>query len=491
MLRLTKYSLIKTVGFITAMTLIPVAITEAADGDLSEYTNLLKAMYFFDYFDDKKNKKGKYELNGKFENEIENYRRILAKKDPRYKNAEVLTLGGEVKKFFKANLKPIYPGGKFRYMGENTQVFVDTAVEVNEIILEQMASKVDMGDINFKLDRNYMYSRNMSKKRKTRKLYGKYNIHKFNNRRLANEAIANNNNIALTMIQIESQENLEREMKSMGINIDKEFLENNRNEQMRNVISELTESIDSKVDNTVLIDKVQEYETFVKESELKPNKTIEDKAEESKKEIAIKKIMAETLINRLQNEKELSEEKMQEEMKNIIEGNNINVFSEEQIDDIQNIAKQQIANMYNDEIISRKNEIENSVNYVAESATTEEKKKVEELKNKKIEELTIGDLKALKKNRVKSYVEQDRIIENIKLYNTANANLGKQGVSESDLAQYFFDKGNEKYNEKTHKKILKAYNKANRKKSKIEKRREQAVESANKAEGKKKNTNNK
>ena len=41
------------------MTLIPVAITEAADGDLSEYTNLLKAMYFFDYFDDKKNKKDK------------------------------------------------------------------------------------------------------------------------------------------------------------------------------------------------------------------------------------------------------------------------------------------------------------------------------------------------------------------------------------------------------------------------------------------------
>jgi len=326
----------------------------------------------------------------------------------------------------------------------------------------------------------------MSKKRKTRKLYGKYNIHKFNNRRLANEAIANNNNIALTMIQIESQENLEREMKSMGINIDKEFLENNRNEQMRNVISELTESIDSKVDNAVLIDKVQEYETFVKESELKPNKTIEDKAEESKKEIAIKKIMAETLINRLQNEKELSEEKMQKEMKNIIEGNNINVFSKEQIDDIQNIAKQQIANMYNDEIISRKNEIENSVNYVAESSTTEEKKKVEELKNKTIEELTIGDLKALKKNRVKSYIEQDRIIENIKLYNTANANLGKQGVSESDLAQYFFDKGNEKYNEKTHKKILKAYSEANKKKVKIDRRREQAVKSANQTEGEQK-----
>ena len=78
-------------------------------------------------------------------------------------------------------------------------------------------------------------------------------------------------------------------------------------------------------------------------------------------------------------------------MKNIVEGNNINVFSKEQIDDIQNIAKQQIANMYNDEIISRKNEIENSVNYVAESSTTEEKQKVKELKNKTIEELTIGD----------------------------------------------------------------------------------------------------
>ena len=59
MLRLTKYSLIKTVGLLTAISLIPVAITEAADGDLSEYTNLLKAMYFFDYYDDKKKKKGK------------------------------------------------------------------------------------------------------------------------------------------------------------------------------------------------------------------------------------------------------------------------------------------------------------------------------------------------------------------------------------------------------------------------------------------------
>ena len=191
-----------------------------------------------------------------------------------------------------------------------------------------MASKVDTGDIKFKLDRLYM-NRNMAKKRKTRKLYGKYNVHTYNNRRLANEAIANNNNIALTMIQIESQENLEREMKSMGINIDKEFLENNRNEQMRNVISELTESIDSKVDNTVLIDKVQEYETFVKESELKPNKTIEDKAEESKKEIAIKKIMAETLINRLQNEKELSEEMAEKKRLKQVYGDSLrNIYSE-------------------------------------------------------------------------------------------------------------------------------------------------------------------
>ena len=48
MLRLTKYSLIKTVGLLTAISLIPVAITEAADGDLSEYTNLL-IIYLFQY----------------------------------------------------------------------------------------------------------------------------------------------------------------------------------------------------------------------------------------------------------------------------------------------------------------------------------------------------------------------------------------------------------------------------------------------------------
>ena len=483
MLRLTKYSLIKTVGLLTAISLIPVAITEVADGDLSEYTNLLKAMYFFDYYDDKKKKKGKYEISGKFDKEIQNYKNILAKKDPRYKNAKVLTLSGEIKRYFKTNLKPIYPGGKFRYMGENTEVFVDTAIEVNEKILEQMASKVDTGNIKFKLDRRYM-NPNMAKKRKTRKLYGKYNVHTYNNRRLANEAIANNNNIALTMIQIESQENLEREMKSIGVNIDREFLVNNRQEEMRTIISDLTEQIDSKVDNVILIDKVQDYEKFVKESELKLNKTIEDKAEESKREIAIKKVMAETLIGRLENQKDLSEEKLKEEMKNIISGNGINAFSKEQIEDIQNMAKEKIANMYNDEVISRKNEIENSVNYISESSTTEEKRQIKELKDKKIDELTIADLKALKKNRVKSYIEQDRIIENIKLYNNANANLGTKGVSESELAKYFFDKGNEKQNKKIQKKIEKAYNKANKKKTKIERKREQAVKSAKNSKSK-------
>ena len=200
--------------------------------------------------------------------------------------------------------------------------------------------------------------------------------------------------------------------------------------------------------------------------------------------MAIKKVMAETLIGRLENQKELSEEKLKEEMKNIISGNGINAFSKEQIEDIQNMAKEKIANMYNDEVISRKNEIENSVNYISESSTTEEKRQIKELKDKKIEELTIADLKALKKNRVKSYIEQDRIIENIKLYNNANANLGTKGVSESELAKYFFDKGNEKQNKKIQKKIEKAYNKANKKKTKIERKREQAVKSAKNSKSK-------
>ena len=171
-------------------------------------------------------------------------------------------------------------------------------------------------------------------------------------------------------------------------------------------------------------------------------------------------------------------------MKNIISGNGINAFSKEQIEDIQNMAKEKIANMYNDEVISRKNEIENSVNYISESSTTEEKRQIKELKDKKIDELTIADLKELKKNRVKSYIEQDRIIENIKLYNNANANLGTKGVSESELAKYFFDKGNEKQNKKIQKKIEKAYNKANKKKTKIERKREQAVKSAKNSKSK-------
>ena len=475
MMRLTKYSLIKTMGLVTAIMLAPAAISEAADGDVSEYIEVLKAMYFFDYFDDNKKKKGKYEINEKFDKEIQNYRKILANKEARYKDADVPSITREAKKYFKSTIKPIFPGRKFRYLGENTELFVDTAVEVNEIILEQMASKVDMGDVKFKLDRVYLGTK-MAKKRNTKKLFGKHNIKKYNKRREVNEIIANNNNIALTMIQIESQENLEREMKSIGVNVEKEYLQNNRDEQMRNVISEFVEKIDSKVDNTTLIAKVEDYALFVKEAELKQNKTIEEKAEESKRELEIKKIMSETLINRVENEKELSEEKLNEEIKNIIIGNNIDIFSKEQIQEIQNMAKEKIANMYSDEVVSRKNEIEKSVNYMAESSTSEEKRKVKELKNRKIDELTIRDLKELKKNRVKAYIEQDRVIQNIKLYNIANANLGKQGVSESQLAKYFFDKGNEKYKNKVYKKVEKSNIKAKKKKNKIEERIKKSID---------------
>ena len=71
MLRLTKYSLIKTIGLVTAVMLFPAAISELADDDYSEYMDVLKAMYFFDYFDEKKNKKGKYEVNEKFDKELQ------------------------------------------------------------------------------------------------------------------------------------------------------------------------------------------------------------------------------------------------------------------------------------------------------------------------------------------------------------------------------------------------------------------------------------
>lgn len=476
MLRLTRYSLIKTLGLVTAVMLFPAAISEVADGDYSEYTEVLKAMYFFDYFDEKKNKKGKYEINEKFDKELENYKKILAKKDPKYKDARVLTFRSEAKRYFKSTLKPIFPGKKFRYFGENTQFFVDTAFEANEIILEQMNSKVDTGDIKFKLDREYIMNMSMNKKRDTKKFFSKNNIHEYNKRRVANEMISDNINMALTMVQIESQENLEREMKSLGVKVDKEFLLKNREEQMREVISKFEEQIDSKVDNVMLINQVEEYKNFVKETELKSTKTLDDKAEENRREMAIKKVMTETLINRLENEKGLSEEKLKEEMNNIIKGNNIDILSKQQIEDIQNMAKEQIANMYKDEVNSRKSEIDNAVNYMAQSATSEEKRRVTELKDKKVNELTIGELKSLKKNRVKAYIEQDRIIENIKLYNTANANLGPKGVSESDLAKYFFNNGNEKKAKKAYKKAFKSGVKAEKNKDKIEKRRKKSLD---------------
>ena len=200
LLRITKHSFIKTFGWIVAILASPIALAEAADGDTSEYREMLRLLYFFDYKDDKGEDHGKFEIDDAYKKAIEDYRKILIKKDPaKYKNAEILTPKGEIRKFF----------------GANTEIYVDTVIETNEIILNMMDQRVDMGNIKFKLSKNYMPLTSGSVRNNTRRYQSKANINIYNNRRRMNQAMAENENIALTMMQIETQENLEREMKAL------------------------------------------------------------------------------------------------------------------------------------------------------------------------------------------------------------------------------------------------------------------------------------
>lgn len=269
------------------------------------------------------------------------------------------------------------------------------------------------------------------------------------------------------------------------MNVDKTFLETHRVEEMREIINKMTQEIDSKVDNQKLIDSVDDYNKFMKDSSQKTNKTLEETAEEMKIKKAINKLMADAIINRLEDSKELSDEKIKEETDNLIKGNNITGLSKEQLEEVQALAKKQIKDMYEVELESRKEQLEGGFKYEANTATKEEKEKVNELRNKDLQDLTISELKTLKKNRVKSYIEQDRILQNMKLYNTANANLGKKGISQSELAEHFFNKKKEeklKENKKPKNKVFKLFRSAEEKKAKIEKiRTRMAREAANTA----------
>ena len=280
------------------------------------------------------------------------------------------------------------------------------------------------------------------------------------------------------------------------MNVDKTFLETHRVEEMREIINKMTQEIDSKVDNQKLIDSVDDYNKFMKDSSQKANKTLEETAEEMKIKKAINKLMADAIINRLEDSKELSDEKIKEETDNLIKGNNITGLSKEQLEEVQALAKKQIKDMYEVELESRKEQLEGGFKYEANTATKEEKEKVNELRNKDLQDLTISELKTLKKNRVKSYIEQDRILQNMKLYNTANANLGKKGISQSELAEHLFNKKKEeklKENKKPKNKVFKLFRSAEEKKAKIEKiRTRMAREAANTANSwnTKNNTNN-
>ena len=280
------------------------------------------------------------------------------------------------------------------------------------------------------------------------------------------------------------------------MNIDKTFLETHRVEEMREIINKMTQEIDSKVDNQKLIDSVDDYNKFMKDSSQKANKTLEETAEEMKRKKAINKLMADAIINRLEDSKELSDEKIKEETQNLITGNNITGLSKEQLEEVQALAKKQIKDMYEVELESRKEQLEGGFKYEANTATKEEKEKVNELRDKDLQDLTISELKTLKKNRVKSYIEQDRILQNMKLYNTANANLGKKGISQSELAEHFFNRKKEeklKENKKPKNKVFKLFRSAEEKKAKIEKiRTRMAREAANTSNSwnTKNNTNN-
>ena len=280
------------------------------------------------------------------------------------------------------------------------------------------------------------------------------------------------------------------------MNVDKTFLETHRVEEMREIINKMTQEIDSKVDNQKLVDSVDDYNKFMKDSSQKANKTLEETAEEMKRKKAINKLMADAIINRLEDSKELSDEKIKEETNNLITGNNITGLSNEQLEEVQALAKKQIKDMYEVELESRKEQLEGGFKYEANTATKEEKETVNELRDKDLQDLTISELKTLKKNRVKSYIEQDRILQNMKLYNTANANLGKKGISQSELAEHFFNKKKEeklKENKKPKNKVFKLFRSAEEKKAKIEKiRTRMAREAANTANNwnTKNNTNN-
>lgn len=234
----------------------------------------------------------------------------------------------------------------------------------------------------------------------------------------ANKAIAKVQEMKLLMLQIDAETRLQETLQEMGYSIDKSFLESTRKEDIDKVIDRVEgRTFARKVTHAEMATKVSELErvkkeinTIYKEDQISRDisigKAVDDMAD----------IVADKAIERMSSIKlsEVNEAKVQEIVDKLLSDNSVfDQLDQADRETIYRITRNKVNGLANSEVSTRETKDREQIEYRSERVTKSDRKRLDELKERNIEDLSISELIDLQKDVVRAYIEQDRYVEDI------------------------------------------------------------------------------
>lgn len=370
----------------------------------------------------------------------------------------------------------------YHYSGISTSYLHDFTHKTNIEILQVMAQKqnrrVDIGNIKFKklsLQKNYSPGGPLYEKK--------------------HDKIKENNKLILSLAEA-TYANIENETQRMfeneAITLDnKQFLEETKDMSIEEMEKAVDKLVDKEMNYLAMSENINRYKSVKQGYDRYLNDTkSNDLKERLEVEKQFKNIQIETLNNisnklicNLKQEKlsTLTQEKVYTEIDRVFSENRLEPLEDGEKLEIYNIVFSKVSTEYAKEKIQRNNAKQRNINYTYENADKKTKQYIENIKTKEVSDLTIEEMRDLKKNRIKSYSEGMKVIQNVRSEARARAEAGNtQQVKHIDnyyngkKVSFMFgtditSEELEKAKERDIKQIAKKYDKPKKKKKKEEK----------------------
>lgn len=314
---------------------------------------------------------------------------------------------------------------KYRYTGLSSSYLSDfthkTNAEILQVMVQKQNRRVDVGNLEVKklsLQKNYSLGGPMYEKKHDR--------------------IKETNKLILSLAEA-SYSNMETEIQQMFNNEalaleNKKFLEASKDMSIEEMEKAVDKLVDKEINYLAMSQNIQRYkaakEGYNRLSNDTSNKDLKERLEVEKQ---FKNIRTETLTNisnklicNLKTEKlsTLTEAKVYTELDRIFVENRLKGLEDFEKLEVYNIVTDTLTVEYAREEIQRNNARQRNTNYIYENADKKTKEYIENIKTKDVADLTIEEMRDLKKTRIKSYSEGMKVIQNVRSEARARAEAG-------------------------------------------------------------------